>query len=370
MSKKKDPAPPPPPRRRGGTVLVAGAAAILAAGATFVATRAALVKPSEAVEDLPSVRKQVAEARTRVEQLRAELLQEYFALLTRGVAARDEAAIKSGRDGLRELGPSAIPPCKELAVRTGSDDLRLELVRTLEQFKTAEAAVALGEIVEALPPAHQVVRENAAVGIARMGVRQSAAVLGKLLRAEKDPTMKARLLELYKPYAHADPMGVPDDPAVKQAVARSAAQADLYAEIRALDASKAKDRARLEEIARSDEVAGLRLPALNRIADRKDAPAAALLAELVRAPGKDDGGLVRTNAAVLLSEMPTADALAELGKLLRSEDAALRRPALAAATQSKRREMAALLREFAAGTWPEDERRRAAEAANRLDAKP
>lgn len=337
------------------TIATSLAAALAGAALTF-----ALTRPEPPKSEVPDA------SPTRAEELRAQLAKEYLGLLVRGVMARDAAAGEKGRNGLVDLNDTSVGPCRDLAVRTTSDDVRLECVQVLGRIKRPEAAAALAEVVEKLPAAHQVVREAAATALARLGLPSCAGLLGKLYRAEADARMKGFLGELYKPYAASDPAGLPDDPALRASLRRSDAQGSLFKEIQAADPSTSAGRARLEEIARSQEVAGLRLPALRRLAERKDAAAAGLLGDVARTPGPDEGGVVRNAALALLAEMGSAEGVEAFGSFLRSPDAALRKPALAAAGASPRKELIPLLRAFAQGDWPEDERQRAEAAVHRL----
>jgi hypothetical protein len=373
MDARKAASPPPeaPGQPRSGRLQVAlGVACGLAAGTliTFFVTRSIYRADREPEKNLAAIRQELAGARTLAEDIRAHLIQEYLLVLSRGAQAKEMAYLDYGKKGILELGPRTLPACRELGLRTQSDDLKIQLIGIIGQWKEPEAAGALLDLYLAQNSGRKAVKEAAVSNLAKLGIRQTATCLGKIIREEKDESMKAYIVPYYKPYAHADPQGIPADPKLLQTVQRTDHESDVYSEIHRLDAKNDPDQARLAVIARRDGPSGLRLAAIQKLVLRKDEACVSLLGELIRSPGKDDGGTVRGTSLAHLCRMDLPQASEMLEKILQEKDTGLRMTTLSVLSTSGRKEHLQLLTRFQVGDAAQEEKRMAGEAILKIQA--
>jgi hypothetical protein len=351
-------------RWKRGAILAAACAltAALSIVLTLRFARTSEVSP----EKLDAVKTDLERARTGADTLRAQLVQASLTQLLRAVTARDDAEVEQARKALIEIGPSVIPAARELALRTATDRVKRELITVIEAFKQPESAAALTEIYLAQKPEHRAVKEASALALARLGIRASAAGLGKLVRAETDPAFNAILMRLYVPYAHTDPQGLPADPHIRQEIEKNRDQGTAFSEIHALDPSRDSDFDRLESVVQSRQPPAVRLAALQKAASRKDARAAALFDRVARAPGEDPGGLLRTNALAHLLRMKDIAAVAALEGILAAPDAELRHTALLGAHGAASDDHLPALLRIRDGEYPPEDRRLASETVQRI----
>jgi hypothetical protein len=346
--------------------------AILAASCALTAVLSIVLTlrfagPSEvSPEKLDSVRSGLERARTDADSLRTQLVQASLTQLLRAVTARDDAEVEKARKSLIEIGPPVVPHARELALKTAVDRVKRELIVVIEAFKDPESAAALTEIYLAQKPEHRAVKETAALALARLAIRSSAAGLGKLVRSETDPAFKTLLLRLYAPYAHTDPQGIPADPQIRQEIEKNREQGTAFSEIHGLDPSRDADFDRLESLIRSGQPPAVRLAALQKAASRKDARAAALFDQVARAPADDPGGLLRTNALSHLFRMKDIAAVSALDGLLAAPDAELRHTALLTAHGAASADHLPALLRVRDGEFPQEDRRLASEAVQRI----